>query len=1017
MLVTMSANPLFISYNFVDYSAVFENLQDGLHIYQLEDINDDSTLRLVSANQAAADITGISIKDLIGKTLDENFPGLRETGIPQKYASVVRTQEPMAIGDVHYHDNRVASGSFAVKAFPLPENCLGVLFEDVTEQRMLEAELLKSRGQLQAFFDHMISGSAYHQILTNERGEPVDYIFLDVNKSFEQLTGLKRGDILGKKVTEVHPDIGNMDFDWIGTYGKVALTGEPKIFEQYFKPQNSWYLISAYCPQKGYFAVIFNDITDRKRTEDALLENEEQLSALIRRMPSGLVVYEAIENGRDFIIKRFNRGAEKIEKTDSNEVIGKRLSVTFPGAYELGLFDVLKRVWKTGKDEFLPESSYKDNNRLQFWRENWVYKLPSGDLVTVYNDITARKKNEEELREAIHHQKEIARAGNIGLWDWNLETNRVQYSAEWKKQIGYDDHEITDDYSEWIDRIHPDELEAVLESIQKSIADHRQDHKIEFRFRHKDGSYRWILARASVYQDESGKPIRMLGSHVDITERKEVEEELLQRERQLTELVDNMIDSFIVTNLQGVIRFVNNAACIFFGRKKEDLLGNELGLPVDLSMIFEITAHPPNGELRFAEAKAAVINWGDEQSCLISLRDITERRRAIEEREKTNAQMVQAQKMESIGNLAGGVAHDFNNMLSVILGYGEELVRSLESTDPLREAAQEIVMAGRRSADLTRQLLAFSRRQTLQAEVLDLNDIVGNLENVLRRLIEENIELKTFLTKDMAPVEVDPGQIEQVIVNLAVNGRDAMPEGGKLTIVTANVVLDERYADTHLNFVPGKYVMLSISDDGCGMDRETQKKIFEPFFTTKEKGKGTGLGLSTVYGIIKQSGGYIWVCSEPGQGTCFKIYLPVATRKHTKKAPSAKGNSFNGKGQMILVVEDEPSLRKLCKRILTSLNYQVTVAANGKEALALFEESNLCPDLIITDVVMPEMNGPVLIDCLQKILPAFKYIYMSGYMDKVAVSQEIINSGVPFIHKPFSKDKIGETIRSVLDEA
>ncbi len=1002
---------------FFTFRAVFDNLPHGLHIYHLEDINDDSTLRMVRANQAAADLTGVPVRDLVGKTLDENFPKLRDIGIPQKYAEVVRSGEPITMDDVYYSDDRVIFRAFAVKAFPLPDNCVGVLFDNITERRKAEDDLAKSKAQLQSLFDNMLSGFAYHQIITNERGEPVDYIFLDVNSSFEQLTGLKREDILGRKMTEVHPDIRNTEFDWIGTYGKVALTGESIIFEQYFKPPNKWYLISAYCPRKGYFAVTFNDITDSKMFDDRLRENEERYRALFTQMPSGGVVYEAVKGGKDFIIKELNRSAEKIENIAEDEVTGRRLTNVFPGVKEFGLLDVLERVWMTGKAEFMPATVYIDEFHVDSWRENWVYKLPSGDIVSVFNDVTLHKKREEQLRDAILRQKEIAKAGNVGLWDWDLETNQVTYSAEWKRQIGYEEYEISDDFAEWESRVHPDDLEPLLEQIKQTIARLRQDHIAEFRFRHKDGSYRWILTQSSVILNESGEAIRMLGSHVDITDRKLMEDEQQRTAQQLTSLVDNLLDSVVVTSLNGVIRFVNNAACLFFGRKKNDLIGIELGLPVDEDKIFEITAHLPNAEMRYAEAKSAVINWDNEHAYLISLRDITEIKHAEAENEKINMQMTQAQKMESIGNLAGGIAHDFNNMLSVILGYGEELVNALESTDPLRQSAQEIVEAGRRSAELTRQLLAFSRRQTLRLEVLDLNDIIRSLENVLRRLIEENVELTTVLTEGPASVEVDPGQLEQVIINLVVNARDAMSEGGKIIIEIAEVELTDKHTGTYFDVMPGEYVMLSVSDNGCGMDEAIRTKVFEPFYTTKEKGKGTGLGLSTVYGIVKQSRGYIWVYSEPGQGTTFKIYLPKTTGKLSVKKKLSNADSIEGNGEMILVVEDEPSLRKLCERILKSLNYKVTTAANGKEALLLLEEKKFRPDLVITDVIMPEMGGKDLIHHLRTLLPYLKFLYMSGYTDNAIVNNGTLDSGVPFIQKPFSKGAIGKMIRSILDGA
>jgi signal transduction histidine kinase/CheY-like chemotaxis protein len=398
-----------------------------------------------------------------------------------------------------------------------------------------------------------------------------------------------------------------------------------------------------------------------------------------------------------------------------------------------------------------------------------------------------------------------------------------------------------------------------------------------------------------------------------------------------------------------------------------------------------------------------------------TFQDITELKAALDERLAIQEQFQQVQKLESIGLLAGGVSHDFNNMLSVILGYGEELLDKLHKGDPLREAVEEIVSAGQRSADLTRQLLAFSRKQTLQVEVLDINAVVSNLEKMLRRLIGEDIELKTRFAEQLSRVKVDPGQIEQVILNLAVNARDAMPQGGKLTLETANVELDEHYAQNRVGVVPGQYVQLSVTDTGCGMDAATRERLFEPFFTTKDKGRGTGLGLSTVYGIVKQSGGNIWVYSEPGQGTTFKIYLPCTTDAQTARAATQADASIKGRAEKILVIEDEPSLRKLCATILKRANYQVTAAANGGEALLLVEESKLRPDLVITDVVMPGMSGKVLVDRLKKLLPDLKVLYMSGYTDNAIVHHGVLDSGTPFIQKPFDKGDLERKTRELLN--
>ena len=343
------------------------------------------------------------------------------------------------------------------------------------------------------------------------------------------------------------------------------------------------------------------------------------------------------------------------------------------------------------------------------------------------------------------------------------------------------------------------------------------------------------------------------------------------------------------------------------------------------------------------------------------------------------------------------------------------LLGKLHPKDPLREDIEEIVEAGKRSAALTRQLLAFSRKQTLQPKILDLNAVTESLQNMLRRLIGEDVELRLALAAGLAPVKADPGQIEQVIMNLAINAKDAMPEGGQLVIETRNVDLDASYASEHTEVVPGRYVLLAVTDTGSGMDRVTLTRVFEPFFTTKEMGKGTGLGLSTVYGIVAQSGGHIWAYSEPGRGTTFKVYLPeVGTESEPPEEDVQSVSIASPGGSRILVVEDETALRNLLDGMLTVLRYEVTTAANGGEALLLVEEQGLRPDLLLTDVVMPGMSGSILANRLRQRIPDLKVLYMSGYTDDAIVQHGVLEPGTPFIQKPMSLAGLSEKVKEVL---
>jgi two-component system, cell cycle sensor histidine kinase and response regulator CckA len=413
--------------------------------------------------------------------------------------------------------------------------------------------------------------------------------------------------------------------------------------------------------------------------------------------------------------------------------------------------------------------------------------------------------------------------------------------------------------------------------------------------------------------------------------------------------------------------------------------------------IFESTASPvsdPSGKVE----KLVIVN-----------RDITDRKRLEE-------QFRQAQKMEAVGQLSGGVAHDFNNLLGVIIGYGEILQEGLAADHPLRPSADEILHAGRRAAALTRQLLAFSRQQVLEPKVLNVNAVVQDMESMLRRLIGENMELTSGLDPDLGTVKADQGQLEQVIMNLAVNARDAMPEGGKLLIETTNTEMDSTFVRRYPYPVkPGPYVMLTVSDTGMGMDAATRARIFEPFFTTKQKGQGTGLGLSMVYGVVKQSDGYIDVYSEPGIGTTFKIYLPRADEAAAPQKPQTAMSSALPGRETVLMVEDEGALRTLTSNLLEMCGYVVLAAKNGAEALDISQRHASPIDLLLTDMVMPGISGRVLADQLIQLRPRIKVVYMSGYTGQTVGAHGILDPGSLFLQKPFTRDALARKLREALD--
>jgi PAS domain S-box-containing protein len=513
----------------------------------------------------------------------------------------------------------------------------------------------------------------------------------------------------------------------------------------------------------------------------------------------------------------------------------------------------------------------------------------------------------------------------------------------------------------------------------------------------------------------------------DISERKKAEAELRRTSDLLKAVADATPDAVFVKDAEGRYQLVNPAAARFVGRAVADMLGrddSELFNAADAQLLKERDRRVMRtgmmeteeevltlaGVTRtFLATKAPYRDGNGKIAGTIGIsRDVTEQRRLEE-------QYRQSQKMDAIGNLAGGIAHDFNNLLTIINGYSYLLLQSAPADGLMRERLEEIKKAGERSAALTRQLLAFSRRQLLMPVVLDLNEVVRDTEKMLRRVIGEDIELVTSLHPQLERIKADPGQLEQVLLNLAVNARDAMPQGGKLHIETSNVVLDEGYAKRHPRVRPGMYVVLKVRDTGVGMTEEVKRHIFEPFFTTKEPGKGTGLGLSVVHGIVEQSEGHFEVESAPGAGACFSIFLPRSEPSGQSLRLSAPTLPAPRGGETILLVEDESTVRQLSVAVLKECGYTVLEAGSGDEALTLRERHAGPIHLLVTDVVMPGMSGRVLAEKLCAELPELKVLYISGYTDDAVVRYGVAHELVAFLRKPYTPISFAHKIREVLD--
>jgi len=608
----------------------------------------------------------------------------------------------------------------------------------------------------------------------------------------------------------------------------------------------------------------------------------------------------------------------------------------------------------------------------------------------------------------------------------DMEGKRIFNSFSYERVLGYSLEELRESSSS--EQIHPEDREKVRQAAEE--ARHTGVGKpLEYRVRHKDGSWRVLESTASVIRNSKGEPESFVIVNRDVTERKRSAEALRRSEAGFRSVVEDAPYGIYRATLSGELVLVNSALEKMLGySSQEDLVGTNLAESI---YRYPLEHQKLNETLLQQESfKDIEVEWKRKDGAPIIVRcsgcpikdetgaiayvevfaeDITERR-------TLERQLRMAQKMEAVGRLTGGIAHDFNNLLGVIIGYSQVLKRGLGSEHTSFEHADEIEKAGKRAVSLTRQLLAFSRQQVLEPVVLNLNTLVSDMEKMLPRLIGEDVALKLELDASLLQVKADPSQIEQVILNLTVNARDAMPDGGRLLIRTANVNLDTAYTHNHPGSRAGSYVMLRVTDTGTGIDPEIQSQIFEPFFTTKERDKGTGLGLATVYGIVKQSGGYIAVDSEKGKGASFSVYLPPLEQTATHSVAPLAATPVNTRGtETILLVEDAEPLRKLAEMFLKESGYRILSAGDGQQALQM-ARLHLGPiNLLLTDVVMPGMNGRVLGERLAPSQPGMKVLYMSGYTDSFIAGHGVLEAGTHLLHKPFTQETLTRKVREILD--
>jgi PAS domain S-box-containing protein len=773
------------------------------------------------------------------------------------------------------------------------------------------------------------------------------------------------------------------------------------------------------------------DLTDRRRAEEALQSSESRKSAILTSALDAIVDMDG--QGR---IVEFNPAAERMFGRARADVIGRELAeVIIPprlrDAHRRGLAHFLA----TGEGPILGRpieiEAMRPDGTLFPVELAVIHVHDDGApaFTGFIRDITQRNQSETALRESEKNYRTLMQEASDGIAITDYDGRFLEANARACEIFGYPREELIQKRINEL--IAPQDLERVPSRLPELRAG--ESVMVERWMRRRDGALRAVEISAKRLD-----PDRIQGIYRDVTERRRAEDRLRETLSVLSATLDATNDGILVVDRQGKITSFNRRFVEMWSippdivesrddnRALEYVLDQLRDAAGFISKVRELYAHPEDESFDLLEFKDGKIFeryskpqriGGESVGRVWSFRDITERRRAEQALRQSEEELRQAQKMEAIGRLAGGVAHDFNNLLTAILGNSSLILDGLGPVDPRRQSAMEIQKAAERAAGLTRQLLAFSRKQMLELKVLDMNEVIVDVEILLRRLVGEHVELVRVPARDLGRVKVDPSQLEQVVLNMVVNARDAMPDGGKLIIETANVQVDYALAERHPPLHPGPYVMLAVSDTGVGMDEDTQRHIFEPFFTTKERGKGTGLGLSTVYGIVRQCEGYVWVYSQPGRGSTFKIYFPrvegAPEREETVIAPPAVASGT----ESVLLVEDEEIVRALVRNTLTRHGYRVLEAANGAQALDLAARFTGPIQLLLTDIVMPGLSGPDLAERLTRMRPGLRVLYISGYTEEGLTAHGMPGAGVSFLQKPFTLDALARKVREALDVA
>ena len=904
---------------------------------------------------------------------------------------------------------------------------------------LLNSYYLRTRDKLRSYEMQYIG--AFQQAAVGFANLDLNGNFLKVNKKLCTLLNLTEEKMLSMNFREVaHPDDFTGDEDLI----KDLIEGKSSnvIIERRMKfPDDNWGWVNLAISvirnnrnEPVYFNLVLHDITEHKTTLKNLEINEERYKGIFESNASCIAVYKPYNNGEDFILTDFNPMAEKTEKVKKHEIIGKKVTEVFPGVIDLGLLDVFREVLRTKKTKDAPATYYQDD-RTSGYRENSIYYLSTAEIVAVYRDVTKRIEAENALRESEERFRSLSELLPEAIFESDLQLNLNYVNQRAIDLFGYTREEFKSGINGQ-DMIAPEERARALANAKKRI-DQNMFGPIEYTAITKNGTRFPVMFHTNLLEKD-GKPVGLRGVIIDITQQKQ-SERALKAAKEIQDAILSTTDvllayldpdfNFIAVN-QAYADADRKPREFFTGRNHFDLYPSrenqilfekavETGeKQVHLAKPFEYPEHPDKG-ISYWDWSISPMkdHTGKVQSLVLSLLDVTRRIKADEQIKFLEEQFRQAQKMEAIGMLAGGIAHDFNNILNVILGYSELILGNLKPDDSNFGKISSIMKNAQRASNLTRQLLAFSRKQVLNTETLVLNDIIKDMEKMLIRIIGENIQLTTDLQYGLNPVSVDRGQIEQIIMNLAVNAKDAMPDGGQLTIKTENIEIVDSSSELTMDLYPGKHVLISFIDNGVGIPAKYHDKVFEPFFTTKDPSKGTGLGLSTVYGIVKQSKGSIYLESDVGQGATFKVFFPAIDLKRTDKKSKISDPKIVTRELQILIVEDNQSMCEMIGEILNLEGYKTVLVTDPLKAEDIFKSKLDDIELVLTDVIMPGLNGRKLAEKLRDIKPELKVLFMSGYTDGAIEKEGFINRTTSFIQKPFLSRDLLKKIYKILEDS